>query len=137
MHPPRLLYVDSSALLRRVLDHPDAGAIDAAMGACLDGGGAVVSSRLLWLESRRVAVREALSGNDISAALGATLAGIVRLPLDDEVWGAAMRIEAQIKTLDSLHVATCAVAEATMLSFDATMRRVAAAEGCAVHPIGG
>ncbi len=43
------------------------------------------------------------------------------LPLTDEVWSAAHDIEADVRTLDALHLATCALVEARLLTSDIRM----------------
>lgn len=125
----RLLYLDTSAFLRRVFDAEGADIVDAAVNDYCGRGGAVVSSRLLWLEARRVAVREALLGNDIAAATEMNLSGVAKLPVTEEIWESAAAIGQHIKTLDSLHLASCEVARADLLTFDHTMRSVARAHG--------
>ena len=48
------------------------------------------------------------------------------LPVDEDVWRAAMNIRQHVKTLDAIHLATCAlVPDAVLLSSDSTMRGVA------------
>lgn len=88
-----------------------------------------MSSRLLWLEARRVVVRERQSGNDIASVVEQNLAAIERLPLTEDVWNRAQAIETHVKTLDSLHLATCALVDATLLSFDLQMQKAATAMG--------
>lgn len=127
-----LLYVDASAFLRRVLNADGADAIDAVIARYADGGGKVVSSRMLWLEARRVTVRERHDGNDIAEVVEENLAGIERLPVTEDIWGLAHAIEAHVRTLDSLHLATCAAVDAHLLSFDAQMRTAATAMGLQV-----
>lgn len=124
-----LLYLDSSAFLRRVFGADGADTVDALSARFIADGGRVVSGRLLWLEARRVTVRERQLGNDILAAVEANLASVDRLPLTDDVWNAAHAIETHVKTLDSLHLATCSVVDAHLLSFDAQMLAAASALG--------
>ncbi|HEY3737391.1 MAG TPA: PIN domain-containing protein [Jatrophihabitans sp.] len=127
-----LLYVDTSALLRRALGHSDSERVARLTRDVVERGGLLVSSRLLWLEVRRTLVRERLSGNDISGGVTEALAYISELRVTDQVWDAAHAIEAHIRTLDALHVATCLVAGAALLSFNQNMRSVARTLGVAV-----
>jgi predicted nucleic acid-binding protein len=124
-----LLYVDSSALLRRALEHPDGESISRVAGDVLRRGGEVVSSRLLWLEARRAVVRERLNGNNIADGVIDALSSVTELRMTDQVWDAAYGIEQHVKTLDALHIATCLLAEATLLSFDTQMNAVALSLG--------
>ncbi len=125
------LYLDASAFLRRVdADDTDAiNAIDAVVTRYRESGGRVVSSRLLWLEARRVTVRERQVGNDISGVVERNLATVDRLPLTEDVWDRAHAIDTHVKTLDALHLATCALVGGVLLSFDAQMRAAAVAMG--------
>lgn len=126
---PKLLYIDSSAFIRRVFGADGADTVDAAIARYIRRGATVVSSRLLWLETRRVSVRERLLGNDVDAIVSANLAAVTRLPMTEEVWAGAYAIAQHVKTLDSIHVATCQLAAADLLTFDANMRAVAEAVG--------
>lgn len=126
---PELLYVDTSAFLRRVFGADGADLVDRAVAGCLSRGGHPVSSRLLWLEARRVGIREQLLGNDVRAVIEANLDGVGKLPVTDEVWSGAEAIGEHIKTLDSLHLATCEIVEAELVTFDRTMRMVARSRG--------
>jgi predicted nucleic acid-binding protein len=120
-----LLYLDSSALLRRALRQPGGEDVLRVTRAWIDQGGQVASSRLLWLEARRVAVRERFLGRPVADAVDAALDRVVALPLNEDVWSGAHSIEQHVKTLDALHIATCQLAEATLLTFDTGMRKVA------------
>ena len=126
---PQLLYLDSSAFLRRVFGAEGADTVDQLVARYTAEGGNVVSGRLLWLEARRVAIRERQLGNDIESEVEANLACVDRLPLTDDVWNAAHAIETHVKTLDSLHLATCSVVDAHLLSFDTEMLAAATALG--------
>jgi len=128
------LYVDSSALLQRVLNGSDAGAIDAATDQRTASGGRVMSSRLLWLETRRVEIRELLAGRDIRIPLREALATLDQLPVTEEVWQRAAAIDCHVKTLDSLHLATCLLAEADLLAADSQLRAAATSLGLRVLP---
>jgi len=126
----KLLYIDSSAFLRRILRHEGSALVDAALVRHSTApGGRVVSSRLLALESRGVAVRVKQNGNDISATVAANLDTIDILPLTEDVWTRASAIEQHIKTLDALHLATCLIVGADLLTLDKNMALVASSLG--------
>lgn len=126
-----LLYVDTSALLDRVLRQKRHKAVEAVMHAHGSRGGLFVSSRLLHLEVRRVEVRERLAGGDLGF-LGELAAQIAALPVTDEVWSAAYGIEQHARTLDALHLATCELVGATLLSTDDSMVELAPVLGIEV-----
>jgi len=131
-----LLYIDTSALLDRVLGQKRHTEIAVAMHDHGAAGGRLVSSRLLHLEARRVEVRERLAGHDLSSL--AALAGQINaLPVTEEVWSAAHAIEQHTRTLDSIHLATCKLVGAELLCSDAAMSNVADALGIALHPVSG
>jgi predicted nucleic acid-binding protein len=90
------VYVDTSALGRLLLDEPQRRSIEHVLETFDDR----VSSRLLRVELRRLALRE---GTDADEAL----ARIVLLPLDAAILSAAETIEpAGVAALDAIHLAT-------------------------------
>lgn len=95
---PSSVYVDTSALGRVLLDEPGADAAEAALG----GFERKVSSRLLAVELRRLALRA-------SVAPGAErlLLGIALVPVDETVLGTAETLgPANVAALDAIHLAT-------------------------------
>ena len=131
-----LLYVDTSALLDRALGQKRHADIADALHDHGARGDPLVSSRLLHLEVRRVQVREGLAGHDL-AGLGLLADQVVPLPLTEEVWVEAHRIEQHAKTLDALHLGTCRLVEADLLCSGAAMLEVAIALGISIHPASG
>ena len=91
------VYVDTSALGRVLLDEPDRRRIERALETFDDQ----VSSRLLRVELRRLALREGLLSAD------AVLARITLVPLDAAILAAAETIApAGVATLDAIHLAS-------------------------------
>lgn len=128
-----LLYIDTSAVLDRALKQKRHREIAAAMRDHGRGGGRLVASRLMHLEARRAYVRERLRGFDVSAII--ELADqVIPLPVTEDVWAGAHAIDQHAKTLDALHLSTCKLVAATLLSTDAPMLQAAAVVGIAVHP---
>ena len=122
------VYVDTSALGRVLLEEPDEPLIRRAVQT-FDNH---VSSRLLQVELRRLALRERVSGAD------ETLNTVTLAPLDEAILGAAETIEpAGVATLDAIHLAT-AVRLATdgrldaMLTYDRRLAEAARHHGLAV-----
>lgn len=92
------LYIDTSALARVMLGEPDTPAITAA----LVGFQQHFSSRLLAVELRRVALREAMP-----SAADALLGGVALIPLDEGLLAGAETVTpATVTTLDALHLVT-------------------------------
>lgn len=95
------VYLDTSALARVLLGEPDGPAILTA----LDAAETIVSSRLLDVELRRVALREQIDGDVVSR----WLAAVALVPVEQRLLDAAGRIgPATVTTLDAIHLA-CAV----------------------------
>jgi len=109
------LYLDTSALGRVLLAEPDARAVLTAMG----GFERLVSSRLLALELRRLAMRRGRA-----AQAEAMLAGVALLEVGERVMSEADTIPpASVRSLDAIHLATavrCARSGAVeaVLTFD-------------------
>lgn len=93
-----VVYLDTSAVGRVLLGEPDASAVVDALGRFDQ----FVSSRLLRLELRRLALRHSLLD-----AADQLLAGIALVPVDDAVLAAAETIApASVHSLDGIHLAT-------------------------------
>src|SRR5690625_2536077 len=56
------------------------------------------------------------------------------LPVSDQVWDDAYAIQHHVRTLDALHLATCQLVGAVLLSTDAGMLHVAQELELKVHP---
>jgi predicted nucleic acid-binding protein len=127
----RPLYVDSSVLLTIALTQAGWETVAEALDQAQGNGYSLISSRLLWLEAARVATRERLIGNNVDAVLNENLNFVDQLPITDEVWNRAVSIDQHIKTPDAIHLATCELVEATLVTvgLDGTLRKVAGARG--------
>jgi predicted nucleic acid-binding protein len=107
-----VVYVDTSALGRVLLGEPDAPAVLRDLG----GFDQRVASRLLRVELRRLALREALVHD-----ADQLLAGLALLPLDEELLAAAEAVPpSPVATLDAIHLVT-ALALAAAGRLDAVM----------------
>jgi len=120
------VYLDTSALGRVVLDEPDSDAISRALA----GFHAVVSSRLLGIELRRLGLRTGISREEIET----WLTGVALVPMEDAILAAAEAVSpASVATLDAIHLATALqlAAEghvASIMTFDRQL-----AEGAREH----
>jgi uncharacterized protein len=138
----RVIYVDTSALGRVLLNEPDRPAIQRAF----EDVDEIVSSRLLWIELERLARRrdvESANRGDkfrFLALAEELLQGIAAIPLEEEflgtndILGQAARITPySVATLDAIHLATAVwLAEETpldgVLTYDTRL-----AEGARQH----
>lgn len=105
----RVAYVDTSALGRVLLNEPDKAAIELALGEIDE----VASSRLLWIELRRLArrceVRTAAAGEpqQVSQLAEELLRPIAAIPIEEALLANAEVIRpASVATLDAIHLAT-------------------------------
>ncbi|MDR0481970.1 MAG: type II toxin-antitoxin system VapC family toxin [Cellulomonadaceae bacterium] len=123
------LYIDTSVAMRIALREHDGEMLRATVERLQRSGYRLVSSRLLELECRRVAVRLAHEGRDGGSA-EQLVADCDLLDIDEDIWRVAMGITQHVKTLDALHLATAAlIPECLLLTSDARMREVAASLG--------
>jgi uncharacterized protein len=123
------LYVDTSALARVLQRQPDSPIIKQEMGRFADR----VSSRMLGIELRRVALRDGLV--DRADEL---LDGIAFIPLKESLLAAAEAIQpAGVATLDAIHLATAVQLAGdreidAMLTYDLRLAEGARHHGIAV-----
>jgi len=104
------MYVATSSLVRLSgIDATRPGGLADIVDRHLDAGGKLVSSQLLTLEVRRVAVRISNSGGDPTGLMSHYAAVTALRTLDKAVMQRAWSITQNIKTLDSIHLATCAL----------------------------
>ncbi len=112
------VYLDSSAVLKRVLDEPDAEACQAALDELADDGAAFVSSTLAWVEvSRAMRVRREAEGpRRIIELIEIALSGIDEFPISEQVVDIAQRLgPASIRTLDAIHLASASLLGADLV----------------------
>lgn len=105
----RVAYVDTSALGRVLLNEPDKGAIELVLEEIDE----VASSRLLWIELRRLArryeARAAAAGEprEMQQVAEELLRPIAAIPLEESLLASTEIIApASVATLDAIHLAT-------------------------------
>ena len=107
-----LIYVDTSALGRSLLEEPDKPAIERALKAFANR----ISSSLLRVELRRLGLRR-----DMLDRVDPLLAGISLIALDEQILTAAETLTpSTVATLDAIHLAT-AIRLSTTGELDALM----------------
>ena len=119
-------YIDASIALRALLPGGDLRA-RRWLDAVAQSGDEVFSSMLLQLEVTRVLRREGL---DVSMARP-LLDRVNLVSIDDGVLRFAAAIEAHVKSLDAIHLATCAMlgANISVVTHDVQMSAAAATLG--------
>lgn len=126
------LYVDSSALLKRVFIEAESSAVRALLRQSNDAGDLLTASSLGWLEVWRALRRSGAA--DVPSFVARALAGIAEFPLSDEVLVRARRAGADgLRTLDAIHLSSAiAVGADSVLTYDDRLADAAAAAGIAV-----
>lgn len=121
------VYLDSSAVLKRVLVEPESADLVAAVDKHHTEGDVLVSSSLAWIEVTRVlrSLRCATLA-DVADDVDAAMSGVAEHPLVAEVLALARRVDpAVLRSLDAIHLASALLLEAAvMLTYD---QRLAAA----------
>jgi len=124
------VYLDSSALLKRVLDEPEAEAFDTAFDGFEQSGASLFSSSLAWLEvSRTIRFRsEAEPPRTIIELIEIALSGLEEFAITEQVIDIAQRLgPAAIRSLDAIHLASASLLGADLVcAYDERM--LAAAE---------
>jgi len=129
------VYVDASALLKRVFIEPDSVALGVALRAHANADDVLAASSLAWVEVSR-AVRSHASrepGIDIDAVVDAALSGVLEQPLSPEVIALARRLNPPVlRSLDAIHTAAALLLDADLvLTYDQRLLGAAAANGLA------
>ncbi len=118
------IYVDSSALIKRVVEEAESDALEAALGRYVSDDAAVVTSSLAWIEVSR-ALRSRLSDSrydedETQEAIDVALSGVAERFISEDVVGLARRVAPPIlRTLDAIHLATAILLDAdVVLTYD-------------------
>ncbi len=132
------VYVDSSALLKRVVSEPEADALIAVLRRHDAEQDALVSSALAWIEvSRSLRSRWADEADQsaVADAIDIALSGIDEYPINAEVVSLARRMKpAVLRSLDAIHLATSVLVDAdVVVTFDARLAAACSENGLAVR----
>jgi len=117
-----LVYVDSSALIKRVVTEAESDTLEQVLHEHIDEHDVLVSSSLAWVEVGR-ALRSRLDGEDhdaVNDAIGDALSGIAERLIAADVVGLARRIgPTVVRSLDAIHLATAILLDAdVVLTYD-------------------
>lgn len=132
-----LVYLDSSALIKRSVQEVESDSLDAALDRYVDDDAALVSSSLAWIEVsralRRLSSDGTHAGDEITEAIDAALSGVAEHPITTEVVGLARRIAPPaLRTLDAVHLGTAILLDADIvLTYDDRL-----ADACRHHGLG-
>ena len=127
-----VVYVDSSALLKRVIVEAESSALRALLRDGDAAGDLLTASSLAWLEVWRSLRRASVADLELTAA--AALSGIAEHPLDTATLRNARRIgNDNLRSLDAIHIASAvAVGAESLLTYDDRLGDAAAGLGLTV-----
>ena len=127
-----VVYLDTSALLKRVVVESESAAVRRVLRERFAAGDLLTSSSLAWLEVWRSFRRAGV--DDVPRAAGAAMSGVAEFPLDDAVLERARRVGSdELRALDAIHLAAAIAVGATeILTYDKRMAEAAGAMGLSV-----
>ncbi|UPK73121.1 type II toxin-antitoxin system VapC family toxin [Nocardioidaceae bacterium SCSIO 66511] len=125
------VYLDSSALLKRVVAEQETGALQGVVSVHRANGDSLLASSLAWVEVSR-ALRRTLSAERAVDAADAALAGVLERPITADIIALARRLDAPLlRSLDAIHLASLLLLDAdVMLTYDDRL-----ADACRAHGI--
>lgn len=128
-----VIYLDSSALLKRAITEEHSQALREAISGYVAEGEILCSSTLAWVEVGR-ALRSRHESADpvhITKLFGDALMHIKEAPMSSEVTSVAQRIASPvIRSLDALHLASASIVDADLVvAYDRRLLEVAAELG--------
>lgn len=126
------VYLDSSALIKRVVAEAESEVLADALDDCAVQGDALVSSSLAWIEvTRALQAREDLSEPVELGILDDAMAGVAEHPISPEVVALARRVTPPVlRTLDAIHLASAIVLDADIvIAYDKRLTDACTAHG--------
>lgn len=126
------IYLDTSAMLKRVLVEPQSMAVVAQVADYQDRGDLMVASSLAWVEACRALRRTGTA--DVDAVVADATSGIAEFPLSPTVLVQARSLGPEsLRTLDALHLsAAVTLAVDAIMTFDDRLAAAAEAVGLRV-----
>jgi uncharacterized protein len=127
-----ILYLDTSALLKRVVHERESNALRAMLGEANAAGHLLSSSSVAWVEVWRSLRRDRVAG--LKAAAERALAGIAEFPLDTTVLQRARLVGTdELRSLDAIHLAAAITLGAHgMVTYDRRLALASASVGLEV-----
>ncbi|UYM05043.1 type II toxin-antitoxin system VapC family toxin [Solicola gregarius] len=125
------VYLDSSALLKRVVAEQETTALQRTVGAHRSDGDSLLASSLAWIEVSR-AIRKALPAAPAARLTDAALSGVLERPMTADVVALARRLDPPLlRSLDAIHLASSMLLDAdVMVTYDDRL-----ATACETHGI--
>ena len=112
------VYLDSSAILKRVIDEPEAATFRSSLQLHLANGDFVFSSALATVEVGR-SLRSRLESESpqvIANLSNGALGGVAECAISSQVIGVALRLGAtSLRSLDAIHLATASIVAADVI----------------------
>jgi predicted nucleic acid-binding protein len=110
------VYVDSSALIKRVVAEPESKALVEFLDGHYWATDLLASSSLAWVEVSRVVLARVRSAADAGELIDGAMSGIDERPMGVDVVSVARRIEPLIlRSLDAIHLATAVLIDADLV----------------------
>lgn len=127
-----VLYIDTSALLKRAVIESESSAVRSLLRRSHDAGDLLTASSLAWLEVWR-ALRRAGRAN-AEASWKRALSGVAEFPLSEAVLVRARRVGGdELRSLDAIHLASAlAVGADSLLTYDSRLAASATDAGISV-----
>lgn len=124
------IYLDSSALLKRVVDEAETPALRGALDAYNKNGDSLLASSLAWVEVSR-AIRRAMPAERTVTLTDAALSGVVERPITSEVVALARRLDPPLlRSVDAIHLASSLLLDVDlMLTYDDRLATACKANG--------
>ncbi|MBA3294145.1 MAG: type II toxin-antitoxin system VapC family toxin [Geodermatophilaceae bacterium] len=123
------MYVDSSALLKRVVLEAESSAVRFLLREADADGDLITASSLAWLEVWRSLRRAGVA--DLAATVNSALSGVAMFRLRDTVLIRARRVGYdELRSLDAIHLASALdVGADSILTYDERLAESAASVG--------
>jgi len=111
------VYLDSSALLKRVIEEPESEHLRVALRGKVEERAVLVSSRLASVEvSRAIRMRFGIGYSAAGDFVNDAMSGVAEYPVGDEVVSLSQRLNPhRLRSLDAIHVASAMLLDADLL----------------------
>jgi predicted nucleic acid-binding protein len=110
------VYVDSSALIKRVVTEPESDALVEFLDGHYRQTDLLASSSLAWVEVSRAVLARVKVPTDAGDLIEGAMSGIDERPMGADVISVARRIEPLIlRSLDAIHLATAVLLDADLV----------------------
>lgn len=129
------VYVDSSAVIKRVIAEAESTALVEALDQHVDRGALLLSSSLAWIEvARALRTRQGHRPARVAADVDGAMSGVAEHRLAPEVVSLARRISPDaLRSLDAVHLASALLVDADLvMTYDGRLALACEENGLAV-----